>query len=113
MNNFNEKVIKQFTIATIFWGIIGMLVGVYIAAQLAWPALNFDIPWLTFSRLRPDHTLGVIFGFGGSALMGTCYFVVQRTRHSRLALEKLDKFTFWGWQLACVLSAVTVPLGIT
>ncbi|MFS8608383.1 MAG: cytochrome-c oxidase, cbb3-type subunit I [Gammaproteobacteria bacterium] len=110
---YNDDVVRLFLLAATVWGVIGMAVGVLVAAQLAWPALNFDIPWLTFSRLRPDHTLGVIFGFGGSALMGTCYYVVQRTGHTRLALEKLAKFTFWGWQLACVLAAVTVPLGIT
>src|SRR5690554_6453013 len=110
---YNDDVVRLFLLAATVWGVIGMAVGVLVAAQLAYPALNFDIPWLTFSRLRPDHTLGVIFGFGGSALMGTCYYVVQRTGHTRLALEKLAKFTFWGWQLACVLAAVTVPLGIT
>src|SRR3546814_11821807 len=78
-----------------------------------WPALNFEIPWLTFSRLRPDHTFGVIFAFGGSALMGTCYYVVQRTGHARLAFTKLAGMTFWGWQLVCVLAMVTMPLGLT
>ena len=71
------------------------------------------MPWLTFSRLRPDHTFGVIFAFGGSALMGTCYYIVQRTGHTRLALGALANFTFWGWQLGCVLAMVTMPLGIT
>src|SRR3546814_1301848 len=78
-----------------------------------WPALNFEIPWLTFSRLRPDHTCGVIFAFGGSALMGTCYYGVQRTGHARLAFTKLAGMTFWGWQLVCVLAMVTMPLGLT
>ena len=80
---------------------------------MVWPALNFGVPWLTFSRLRPDHTFGVIFAFGGSALMGTCYYVVQRTGHTRLALGALANFTFWGWQLGCVLAMVTMPFGIT
>lgn len=104
---------RQFLLAAAVWGIIGMSVGVYIAAELMWPALNFDIPFITFSRLRPDHTFGVIFAFGGSALMGTCYYVVQRTGHARLALGKLAEFTFWGWQLICVLAMVSMPAGLT
>ena len=110
---YNDEVVRLFLLAAAVWGIVGMAVGVYIAAELAWPALNFDTPWLTFSRLRPDHTFGVIFGFGGSALMGTCYYVVQRTGHARLALGGLAKFTFWGWQIICVLAMLTMPLGIT
>ena len=71
--NYNYKVIRQFTVMSVVWGIVGMAVGVFIAAQLAWPALNFNIPWLSFGRLRPLHTNAVIFAFGGSALMGTSY----------------------------------------
>jgi cytochrome c oxidase cbb3-type subunit 1 len=89
------------------------LVGVVIAAQLAWPALNFDIPWFTYSRLRPLHTNAVIFAFGGSALFATSYYVVQRTTHARLFGGPLAAFTFWGWQLVIVLAAITLPLGIT
>jgi cytochrome c oxidase cbb3-type subunit 1 len=90
-----------------------MAIGVYVAAEMVWPDLNFGVPWLSFGRLRPDHTFGVIFAFGGSALMGTCYYVVQRTGHTRLALGGLAEFTFWGWQLGCVLAMLTMPLGIT
>jgi hypothetical protein len=90
-----------------------MSIGVLAAAQLAWPELNTDIPWLSYSRIRSNHTFGVIFAFGGSALMGTCYYVVQRTGHTRLALQKLAHFTFWGWQLACFLAMLTMPFGIT
>ncbi len=110
---YNYKVIRQFSIMTIIWGIVGMLVGVFIAAQLAWPVLNFDIPWLTFSRLRPLHTNAVIFAFGGSALFATSYYIVQRTSQARLFSDTLAAFTFWGWQLVIVLAAVTLPLGIT
>jgi len=110
---YNYKVIRQFSIMTIIWGIVGMLVGVVIAAQLAWPALNFDIPWLTFGRLRPLHTNAVIFAFGGSALFATSYYIVQRTCATRLFSDKLAAFTFWGWQLVIVLAAITLPLGIT
>jgi cytochrome c oxidase cbb3-type subunit 1 len=109
---YNDRVVRQFTIATIFWGIVGMLVGALIAAQLAWPALNFDIPWLTYSRLRPLHTNAVIFAFGGSGLFATAYYVVQRTSQVRLFSDKLAAFTFWGWQAVIVLVAITLPLGI-
>ncbi len=110
---YNYKVVRQFAIMTIIWGIVGMLVGVYIAAQLAWPVLNFDIPWLTYSRLRPLHTNAVIFAFGGSALFATSYYIVQRTCGARLFSDTLAAFTFWGWQLVIVLAAITLPLGIT
>jgi len=110
---YNYKVVRQFAVMTVIWGIVGMLVGVVIAAQLAWPALNFDIPWLTFSRLRPLHTNAVIFAFGGCALFATSYYIVQRTCGVRLFGGVLPAFTFWGWQLIIVLAAVTLPLGIT
>ncbi len=110
---YNYKVVRQFAIMTIVWGIVGMLVGVIIAAQLAWPVLNFDIPWLTFGRLRPLHTNAVIFAFGGSALFATSYYVVQRTCHVRLLSDTLAAVTFWGWQLIIVLAAITLPLGFT
>ena len=110
---YNDKVVRQFSIMTLVWAIVGMSVGVLIAAQLAWPALNFDIPWLTFGRIRPLHTNAMIFGFGGSALFATSYYVVQRTCHVRLWSDKLAAFSFWGWQLVIVLAAITLPLGIT
>jgi cytochrome c oxidase cbb3-type subunit 1 len=110
---YNYTVVRQFAIMTIVWGIVGMAVGVLIAAQLAWPVLNFDIPWLTYSRLRPLHTNAVIFAFGGSALFATCYYVVQRTSHVRLFAGWLASFTFWGWQLVILLAAISLPLGIT
>src|SRR3989338_3330366 len=110
---YEYGVIKQFTVMTVIWGIVGMLVGVLIAAQLAWPALNFDLPWLTYSRLRPLHTNAVIFAFGGSALFATAYYVVQRTCHARLCDDRLAAFTFWGWQAVIVSAAITLPLGIT
>lgn len=112
-NTFNDKVVRQFAVMTVVWGIVGMLVGVLIAAQLAFPALNFDIPWLTYSRLRPLHTNAVIFAFGGSGLFATSYYVVQRTCHTRLIAPALAAFTFWGWQLIILLAAITLPLGIS
>ncbi|MFZ0255399.1 MAG: cytochrome-c oxidase, cbb3-type subunit I [Gammaproteobacteria bacterium] len=110
---YNYQVVRQFAVMTIVWAIVGLTVGVFIAAQLAWPALNFDIPWLTYSRLRPLHTNAVIFAFGGSALFATSYYVVQRTSHVRLFSDKLAAFTFWGWQAIIVSAAITLPLGIT
>jgi cytochrome c oxidase cbb3-type subunit 1 len=113
LTHYNDKVVRQFAIMTVVWGIVGMSVGVLLAAQLLWPALNFDIPWLTYSRLRPLHTNAVIFAFGGSALFATSYYIVQRTCHARLFSDRLAAFTFWGWQLVIVLAAITLPLGIT
>ena len=110
---YNYKVVRQFAIMTIVWGLVGMTVGVLIAAQLAWPALNFDVPWLTYSRLRPLHTNAVIFAFGGCALFACSYYVVQHTCHTRLAFPALAAFTFWGWQAVILLAAITLPLGIT
>ena len=110
---YNDKVVRQFSIMTVVWGIVGMLVGVIIAAQLVWPALNFDIAWLTYGRLRPLHTNAVIFAFGGSGLMATSFYVVQRTCQTRLFADKLAAFVFWGWTLVIVLAAITLPLGLT
>jgi cytochrome c oxidase cbb3-type subunit 1 len=111
--SYNYRVVRQFAIMTVVWGVVGMAVGVLIAAQLLWPELNFDIPWLSYGRLRPLHTNAVIFAFGGSALFATSYYVVQRTSHARLFCDRLAAFTFWGWQAVIVLAAVTLPLGIT
>ena len=110
---YNDKVVHQFVVATMFWGIVGMAVGVFIAAQLYWPALNFDTPWLSYGRLRPLHTNGVIFAFGGSVLFATSLYVVQRTCHVRLISDRLASFVFWGWQAAMVGAVITLPMGIT
>ena len=110
---YNDRVVRQFALMTVVWGVVGMLVGTLLAAQLLWPALNFDIPWLTFSRLRPLHTNAVIFAFGGSALFASSYYIVQRTCHVRLYSDRLAGFTFWGWQLIILLAAISLPLGMT
>lgn len=110
---YNYKVVRQFAIMTVVWGIVGMFVGVWIAAQLAWPALNFDLPWTSFGRLRPLHTNAVIFAFGGCALMGTSLYIVQRTTQTRLMSDSLASIVFWGWQLVIVLAAISLPLGYT
>jgi cytochrome c oxidase cbb3-type subunit 1 len=107
------KVVRQFAIMTVVWGIVGMLVGVIIAAQLLWPEVLPAVPWLSYGRLRPLHTNAVIFAFGGCALFATSYYVVQRTCQVRLFAGGLAAFTFWGWQFVILLAAVTLPLGIT
>ena len=117
MNNetmtYDYSVVRQFAIATVILGIVGMLIGVLIASQMAWPVLNFDTPWLSFGRLRPLHTNAVVFGFGGSALFATSYYVVQRTCHVRLFAPALAQFTFIGWMLVIACAVVTLPLGFT
>src|SRR5512138_223381 len=110
---YNYSVVRQFAVMTIVWGVVGMLVGVLIAAQLLWPELNFDTPWFSYGRLRPLHTNAVIFAFGGCALFATSYYVVQRTSQVRIISDGLAAFTFWGWQAVIVLAAITLPLGIT
>lgn len=109
---YNDEIVKLFTIACVFWGITGFLVGVLIAAQMAFPALNFE-PYLTFGRLRPLHTSAVIFAFGGNALLGTSYYVVQRTCATRLWNDSLAFFTFWGYQAFIVMAGTGYLLGIT
>ena len=110
---YNDTAVRQFSLMAVVWGVVGMLVGVIIAAQLAWPELNFGIPWLSYGRLRPLHTNAVIFAFGGCALIGTSYFVVQRTCQTSLFMPKLAAFTFWGWQLVILAAVVSLPLGYT
>jgi len=110
---YNDAVVKQFTIMTVIWGIVGMLVGVIIASQLYWPSLNLGLEWFSFGRLRPLHTNAVIFAFGGCALLGTSLYVVQRTCHARLISDGLASFVFWGYQAVIVLAAITLPMGLT
>ncbi|NBO19984.1 MAG: cytochrome oxidase, partial [Proteobacteria bacterium] len=109
---YNDDIVRCFTLAAVFWGVVGMLVGLVIALQLAFPDLNFE-PWLNFGRLRPVHTSGVIFAFGGNVLFATSYFVVQRTCGVRLWNDALAKFTFWGYQLVIVMAALGYVLGVT
>ena len=105
-DNFNYKVVRQFALVTVLWGIVGMLVGVILAAQLIWPDITMNISWLSYGRLRPLHTNAVIFAFGGSALFATSYYIVQRTCQVRLFSDKLAAFTFWGWQAVIVAAAI-------
>jgi cytochrome c oxidase cbb3-type subunit 1 len=110
---YNYRVVRQFTVMTIVWGIVGMSVGVLIAAQLAWPEIGHGIPYLSYGRLRPLHTNAVVFAFGGCALFGTSLYVVQRTCQVGLISDRLASFVFWGWQLVIVSAAVTLPLGLS
>lgn len=109
---YNYDIVRYFVIAAIFWGIVGMLGGVFIALQLAFPVLNVE-PYLNFGRLRPLHTSGVIFAFGGNALLGTSYYVVQRTCRTRLWANGMAWFTFWGYQAFIVMAALGYVLGVT
>ena len=113
MQDYNYTVVKQFSLMTVVWGIVGMLVGVVIAAQLVWPGISMDIQYFHFGRLRPLHTNAVIFAFGGCALMGTSLYIVQRTCQVPLISNRLASFVFWGWQLVIVSAAITLPLGLT
>ena len=107
---YSDTVVRLFALAAVLWGVVGMLVGVIIAAQLAWPELNLGIPYLSYGRLRPLHTNAVIFAFGGSALFATSYHVAQRTCQTRLFAPGLAMFTFVGWQLVIVAATITLPL---
>ncbi|SMC22112.1 cytochrome c oxidase cbb3-type subunit 1 [Andreprevotia lacus DSM 23236] len=109
---YNYKVVRQFALMSVVWGIVGMLIGVIIASQLVWPELNFG-PWFHFGRLRALHTSAVIFAFGGCGLIATSYYVVQRTCNVRLISDKLAAFTFWGYQAVIIACVITYPLGIT
>jgi cytochrome c oxidase cbb3-type subunit 1 len=110
--NYNYDIVRKFTLATIFWGLVGMAAGVFIASQMVFPDLNIE-PYLSFGRLRPLHTSAVIFAFGGNGLFATSYYVVQRTCGVRLQCEKLANFTFWGYQTFIVLAALGYVLGVT
>jgi len=110
---YNDTVVRQFAIMTVVWGVVGTLVGLIIAAQLAWPDLIAGVSWLSFGRLRPLHTNAVIFAFGGCGLIGTSFYVVQRTCQVRLFSDKLAAFVFWGWQAVIVAAAISLPLGFT
>lgn len=110
---YNYKVVRQFAIMAVVWGVVGMAVGLLIASQMVFPELNLGLPWTSFGRLRPLHTNAVIFAFGGCVLFATSYYIVQRTCQATLAMPGLAAFTFWGWQLIIVAAAITLPLGIT
>ena len=112
--DYVEAPLRAFAIATMFWGVVGFLVGVVIASQLAFPLLNLDLEWTSFGRLRPVHTSAVIFAFGGNALIGTSLFIVQRTSRARLfGGEEMGWYLFWGYQFFIVTAALGYVLGVT
>ena len=110
---YNDEIVRRFTLASVFWGVAGILFGVFIALQLAFPALNFGIPYTTFGRLRPLHTNAAIFAFVGNMMFAGVYYSSQRLLKTRLACEFLSQVHFWGWQLIILLAAITLPLGLT
>ncbi len=108
---YDNKIVRNFAFATIFWGVIGMLVGLLLACQLFAPQLNLELPWLSFGRLRPVHTNAVIFAFVGNAIFAGIYYSLQRLLKARLFNDLLGKIHFWGWQLIIVAAAITLFLG--
>ena len=110
---YDTKIVRYFIWAAVLWGFIGMAVGVLLALQLYWPGANFEIPYITFGRLRPVHTNAVIFGFTACMLFGGGFYIIQRTGQCRLFNLPLAWMVFWGWQLVIVLAAITFPLGFT
>ncbi|MBE34390.1 MAG: cytochrome C oxidase Cbb3 [Opitutaceae bacterium] len=110
---YNDRIVRHFILATVTWGAVGMLVGLLIASQLNFWRLNFDLPWLTFGRLRPLHTNAVIFAFVGNMMFAGVYYSTQRLVKARLASDFLSNLHFWGWQLIIVAAAITLPLGFS
>ncbi len=111
--SYDNKIVKQFAIATVFWGLIGMTVGLWIALELVFPQLNMGIPQITFSRDRPIHTNAVIFAFVGNGIFMGVYYSLQRLCKTRMFSDLLGKIHFWGWQLIIVLAAVSLSMGYT
>jgi cytochrome c oxidase cbb3-type subunit I/II len=111
--SYDNKIVKNFTVATILWGAVGMFVGVLVAFQMFIPELNFGIQYTVFSRIRPLHTNAVIFAFVGNGIFMGVYYSLQRLTKSRMFSDLLSKIHFWGWQLIIVSAAVTLPLGIS
>ena len=112
MINYNDEIVKKFTIASIFWLVAGLAAGLLIAFQMVFPSLNFE-PLLTFGRLRPLHTSAVVFAFGGNVLFATSYFVVQRTCQTRLSGDGWSNFTFWGYQAFILMAGLGYLFGVT
>ncbi|CAM3116414.1 cytochrome-c oxidase, cbb3-type subunit I [Vibrio rarus] len=110
---YDTKVVKYFVMASVVWAVIGMFIGVVLAAQLYWPSLNFDSEYIQFGRLRPLHTSGVIYGFVVNMLMGASLYIAQRTGQCQLFNKSLAWMVFWGWQLVLLLAVLSLPLGYT
>ncbi len=110
---YDDDIVRMFFAATVTWAIVGMLLGVYIALELAWWPANLGLPWTTFGRLRPLHTNAVIFAFGGNICFTGIYYSMQRLLKTRMWSDGLSRVHFWGWQLIIVAAAITLPLGLT
>ena len=111
--HYDNKIVKKFTMATLFWGIIGMSVGLLLAFMFLFPNITDGIPWLSFGRLRPLHTNAVIFAFVGNAIFAGVYYSTQRLLKARMWSDFLSNFNFWGWQAIIVAAAITLPMGFT
>ncbi|GAA4794678.1 cytochrome-c oxidase, cbb3-type subunit I [Olivibacter ginsenosidimutans] len=111
--SYDNKIVRNFGIATIFWGIVGMSVGLLVAIQLVWPVMNFGTQFSTFGRIRPVHTNAVIFAFVGNGIFMGVYYSLQRLLKARMYSDVLSKIHFWGWQLIILAAAITLPLGFT
>ena len=111
--SYDNKIVKYFAVASVIFGIVGMLVGLTVAIQLFYPALNFDLPYTTFGRIRPLHTNAIIFAFVGNAMFAGVYYSMQRLLKARMFSDMLSWTHFWGWQLIILAAAITLPLGIT
>src|SRR5512136_2866475 len=110
---YDNRIVRAFAIATIIWGIVGMTAGVLAATQLFHPAVNFNVQFITFGRLRPLHTNAVIFAFVGNGMFMGIYYSLQRLCKARMFSDELSWFNFWAWQAIIVAAAVTLPLGLT
>ncbi len=110
---YDNKIVRDFGIATIAWGIIGMLVGLIVSIQLFWPGMNMGSQYTTFGRIRPLHTNAVVFAFVGNAIFMGVYYSLQRLLKARMFSDTLSKIHFWGWQLIIVSAVITLPLGFT
>ncbi len=111
--SYDDAIVRRFTLVTFVWGVVGMLVGIVVALQLAAPLFNFELPWLSFGRLRPLHTNAVVFAFAGNAIFAGVYYSTQRLLKTTMFSKALSNLHFWGWQLIIVSAAVSLPMGIT
>ena len=111
--NYHLGPVKLATVLAVFWGIAGFLVGLWAALELAWPVLNFDLPWFNFGRIRPLHTSAVVFAFGGNVLIGTSFYVVQKTCRVRIAGELAPWFVVLGYNFFIVIAGTGYLLGVT
>jgi cytochrome c oxidase cbb3-type subunit I/II len=111
--SYDDDVVRKFTFATAIWALVATVAGLFIALQLVLPALSFNLPFLTFGRLRPLHTNAAIFAFAGNAIFAGIYYSSQRVLKARMWSDALSRFHFWGWQAIIVAAAITLPLGLS